>query len=109
VKQLWERRERQQERNSPADTKVRVEGSGRGAPGTRTEISLQIMVNTVVKQVVHLHAMEDHGGADIHPVVHGGPHPGAGGYALRGAAAFGERPMLEQVFWKDSGPATDPH
>jgi len=61
-----------------ADTKVSEEGGGRGAPGTRAEISLQPMMNTMVRQAVPLQPMEVHGGADIHlqPV---------------------EDPMLEQV------------
>ena len=54
------------ERHNPADTKVSEEGGGGGASGTRAEIPLQPMMKTTVKQVVLLHPMEFHGGADIH-------------------------------------------
>ncbi|KAK4828876.1 hypothetical protein QYF61_001004 [Mycteria americana] len=39
----------------------------------------------MVMQVVPLQPMEVHGGADIHPAVHGGPHAGAGGDVLKEA------------------------
>ena len=53
--------------NSPADTKVREEGGGGGAPGARAEIPLQPVVKTMVRQAVPLQPTEVHGGADIHP------------------------------------------
>ena len=55
----------------------------------------------MVMQVDPLQPMEDHGGADIHTAGRGGLHAGAGGHALKEAAACGEEPMLEQVFWQD--------
>ena len=54
------------EKNSFADTKVSKEGGGGGAPGTGTEIPLQLMVKMTVRQAVPLQPMEVHGGADIH-------------------------------------------
>ncbi|KAK4828361.1 hypothetical protein QYF61_026022 [Mycteria americana] len=45
----------------------------------------------------YLKPMEDHSGAGIHTAAHGGPQAGAGGQALKEAAAHGE-PMLEQRF-----------
>ncbi|KAK4819386.1 hypothetical protein QYF61_003657 [Mycteria americana] len=53
-------------RNNSADTKVSEEGEGGGAPGTRAEIPLQPLVQTMVRQAVPLQPMEVHGGADIH-------------------------------------------
>ena len=50
----------------------------------------------MVTQVVPLQPMEDHAGADIHTAARGGPHAGAGGYALKEAAACGE-PMQKQA------------
>ena len=54
------------ERNNSADTKVREEGGGGGAPGTGAEIPLQPMVKTMARQAVFLQPMEINGGADIH-------------------------------------------
>ncbi|KAK4806858.1 hypothetical protein QYF61_012587 [Mycteria americana] len=54
------------------------------------------MVKTMVMQVVPLQPMEVHSGADIHTAAHGGPHAGAGGYALKEVAARGES-MLGQA------------
>ena len=54
------------ERNNSADTKVREEGGGGGAPGTRAEIPLQPVGKTMVRQAVPLQPMEVNGGADIH-------------------------------------------
>ena len=53
-------------RNHSADTKVKEEGGGGGAPGARAEIPLQPMLKTMVRQAVPLQPMEVHGGADIH-------------------------------------------
>jgi len=44
-----ERGVRRCERNNSADTKVSEEGGEGGAPGTRAEIPLQPMKNTMVK------------------------------------------------------------
>ncbi|GAB0206305.1 zinc finger and BTB domain-containing protein 5 [Grus japonensis] len=55
------------------------------------------MVKTMVKQVVPLQPMEDHGGAAIHPTAHRRPQTTAGGHAPKGAAACAV-PTLEQVF-----------
>ena len=54
------------ERNNSADTKVREEGGGGGAPGARAEIPLQSVVKTMARQPVPLQPMEVNGGADIH-------------------------------------------
>jgi len=45
-------------RNSYADTKVRKERGGGGAPGTRAEIPLQPLEETIVTQVVPLQPKE---------------------------------------------------
>ncbi|KAK4810792.1 hypothetical protein QYF61_008764 [Mycteria americana] len=57
----------------------------------------------MVRQVVPLQPMEVYGGADIHPAARGGPHAGAGGYALKEAAARGE-PTQEQAPSRNCGP-----
>ena len=101
------------ERNNDADTKVSEEG---GAPGAGPEIPLQPVMKTMVMQVVPLQHMEVHGGADIHPAAHGGPHAGAGGCALKEAVSMWraragagswknmalcvEDCTLDQVFWQ---------
>ena len=54
------------ERNNSADTKVREEGGGGGAPGAGAEIPLRPVVKTMVRQAVPLQPMEVHGAADIH-------------------------------------------
>ena len=54
------------ERNNSADTKVREEGGGGGAPGTGAEIPLQPVGKTTVRQAVPRQPTEVHGGADIH-------------------------------------------
>ncbi|KAJ7422976.1 hypothetical protein BTVI_11474 [Pitangus sulphuratus] len=59
--QLQRERARIWESNSPADPKASEEGGGAGATGT--EIPLQPMVKTMVKQ---LQPMEVHDGAEIH-------------------------------------------
>lgn len=74
--------EKQCEKNNPADFKVRKERL-RGAPGAGTENPLQPTKRSMVKQVVPLRA-------------HGGPHAGAGGYALKEAAIHGE-PTLKKT------------
>lgn len=65
------------------------------------------MVKPMVKQVVPLQPMKDHGRADIHTAACGGPPATAGGHALNemratvchwnrllvGTAACGEEPM----------------
>jgi len=57
----------------------------------------------MVRQAVPLQPMEDHGGADLHLQPVEGPHAGAGGGALKGASACGER-TLEQVLQQDLQP-----
>jgi len=47
------------ERNSCANTKVRDEGGGGDAPGTRAEITLKPLEETTVRQAVLLQPMED--------------------------------------------------
>jgi len=54
------------ERNNSADTKVSKEGGGEGVPGAGAEVPLQLVVKTMVRQVVTLQPMEVHGGADNH-------------------------------------------
>jgi len=54
------------ERNNSADIKVSEEGGGGGASGARAEVPLQLMMKTMVRQVVPLQPMEVHGGADLH-------------------------------------------
>ncbi|KAM6188280.1 uncharacterized protein WM294_016059 isoform 1-T3 [Sarcoramphus papa] len=126
----WEREVRIYERNNSADTKVSEKGGEGGAPDTGTEIPLQPMVKTIVRQAVPLQPMEVNGGADIHPAAHGGPHDGAGGCALKeavtqwrahaGAGSWqelqpcGEEPTQEQIFrqdlifWQDLCPCGEP-
>jgi len=53
--------------NNSADTRVREEGGGGGAPGAAAEIPLQPMEKTMVRKAVPLQPMEAHGGADPHP------------------------------------------
>ena len=57
---------------------------------------MQPVEKTMEKQVVPLQHMKNHTGADIHTAAHGGPYAGAGGYALKEAAAHGD-PTLEQA------------
>ena len=56
------------DRNNSADTKVSEEGGGGGgARNVRTEsLPLQLVMKTMITQVVSLQPMEVHGGADIH-------------------------------------------
>jgi len=58
---------RQCERNNSGDTKVGEEGGGGGARDAGAEsLPLQLVMKTMVRQVVHLQPMEVHGGADLH-------------------------------------------
>ena len=82
------------ERNNPADPQVSEERGGGGAPGARAEIPLQVVGKTMVKQAVPLQPMEVHGGA--------------GGHALKEAAACGE-PALEQAPGRTCGPWRGAH
>ncbi|GAB0183574.1 zinc finger and BTB domain-containing protein 5 [Grus japonensis] len=66
------------------------------------------MMKTMVMQVVPLQPTEDHREADIHTAALGRSHAGAGMYALKEAAAHGEDPTQEQVFWQDTWPMGDP-
>jgi len=55
------------ERNNSADIKVKEEGAGGGAPGTGEEsLPLQLMMKTMMRQVVPLESVEVHSGAVIH-------------------------------------------
>jgi len=54
------------------------------------------VVKTVVRQVVPQQPMEVHSGADIYTSARGGPHAGAGGSALKEAAAHRD-PIQEQA------------
>ncbi|GAB0179587.1 hypothetical protein GRJ2_000424000 [Grus japonensis] len=51
----------------------------------------------MLKQAVPLQPMENHGGADIHTVAHGGLHARADGHALKEAAAHRE-PTQQHAF-----------
>jgi len=53
------------ERNNSADSKV-SEGGRANAPGFRTEIPLQPVEKTVVRQVAPLQSIAAYGGADIY-------------------------------------------
>jgi len=107
---------RPRERNNSADTNVSEEGGGGGAPGTRAEIPLQLMMKTIVRQAVPLQFMEVQGGADIQLQSMEDPHRSRwmpeGGCDLMGSlcwsrilagpvALWREEPMLEQVCWQD--------
>lgn len=66
--------------HSPASPKAREGGAG-GAPGTRAEIVLQLVVQAMVRQ--------------IHPAAQGEPHSGAVGHALEEAVAHGEPTQVQ--------------
>jgi len=52
------------ERNNSADTKVNEEGGG--TRNVRAEsLPLQLVIKTMMRQVVPLQSMEVHGGADL--------------------------------------------
>ena len=103
------------ERNNSADTKVREEGGGGGAPGAGAEIPLQPVGKTMVRQAVPLQPMEVHGGADIHLQPMEDPTPEQvdapkGGCDPVGSPCWSrllagpvetQEPMLEQVCWQD--------
>ena len=59
---------RLRDRNNSADNKVSEErGGGRGAWDTGAEsLRLQLVMKTMVRQVVPLQSMDVHSGADIH-------------------------------------------
>ena len=62
-----ERGVRRCERNNSADTKVSEEGGGGSAQDAGAESPpLQLMMKTMVRQVVPLQPMDVHDGADIH-------------------------------------------
>lgn len=93
----WERGVQKICKNSPADTKVREEGEGRGAPDAGAEVLLQPLEKDVMEQVVLLLPIEDHGGAGEHALKESainGKEPLRGACCLKGAAAPGA-PMLE--------------
>ncbi|RMC10109.1 hypothetical protein DUI87_12907 [Hirundo rustica rustica] len=52
------------EKNNSADTQASKEGGG--APGTRAEVPLHLLVQSPVSQAVPLQPMEVHAGAEIH-------------------------------------------
>jgi len=63
---------------SSADTKTSAEGVRGGAPGSGTEIPLQPMEQTMVRQTVPLQSMEVHPGADLPLQPMEGPTPEQG-------------------------------
>ncbi|GAB0203581.1 hypothetical protein GRJ2_002823700 [Grus japonensis] len=65
------------------------------------------MEKTMVKQAVPLQLMEVHGGAEILPAAHGGPHAGAGGGTQRRLQPCG-KPTLEQAPGRTGDPVGDP-
>lgn len=84
--------------NSSADTHISKEGGGRHAPGTRAGRGLPVACGEDHgEEIVPLQHTEITSGVEIHLVAHRGSPTGAGGCALKEAAAGGE-PRLEQVF-----------
>jgi len=80
------------ERNNSADTKVTEERKGGGAPDARAEsVPLQLMMKTMVRQVVPLQPMKVHGGADIHLQPVEATHAGAGGCLQEAVTPWGLR------------------
>lgn len=59
-------RQKPQQNNSPAGTKVNEKREGGSAPSTGAEVTLQPMEKAVLRQVVLLQLMEDCIRADIH-------------------------------------------
>lgn len=71
---------RESSENNVRETAVQSPEEGGGfAPVTSAEIPLQSMMKTIVKLIVTLQPMEDHGGEDVYPTAHGGPHVREGG------------------------------
>lgn len=66
------------ERSSCADSRVKEEGEARGAPGARDEISLQPMVQPVVKPLLPCSSGRLMGSREP-PAAHGYPHTGTVG------------------------------
>lgn len=100
VQQLCEKKECEKcAKTSPADTKVREEGGGRGAPDAGEEILLQCLYKNVMEQAVPLQPTEDHGRAGERALKEAAVHrkePLPGACFLAEAAAHGA-PMLEQL------------
>lgn len=107
MQQLEEKSEKKCMRNSPAERKVSGERRRGGAPGTGSEIPLQLMEKRMVEQAVPLLYMEDHIGADLHTAACGGDYAEAGGCALKETSACGES-SKEQVFWQELQPLKHP-
>jgi len=86
------------------DTEVSEEGGGEGAPDLRTESSpLQLVMKTMVRQVVPLQSMEVHGGADIHlQPVEGTPRQSR--WMPEGGCDPMGSPVLEQAPARTCGP-----
>lgn len=61
------------------------------------EQSLQPGEETLVKQILPLKPMKDHGGVDIHPAALGASHSRAGTGALKAAGAFRSRLLAGAV------------
>jgi len=79
------------ERNNSADTQVSEEGRGGGAWDTGAEgLPLQLMMKTMVRQVVALKSTEIHGGADITCSLWKGPHAEAGGCLKEAVTPWGD-------------------
>ena len=53
------------ERNNPVDTQVSEEGGKGGAPGTRAEIPLQPLEQTIEKLIIPLQPVDGYSGADV--------------------------------------------
>lgn len=83
---------------------MRQEGGGGGAPVDRAEDLLQSLEDIIVKPVVSLQPLENHGETDTYPAAHGGLHATASGCALKEAAACGGRTrkasLTFSTYWK---------
>lgn len=80
---------RKYEKNSSTDSKTREGGAG-GSPGFGSEIPLQPIVKTMVKQVVYLQPVEVHGVADICTPICDETYASTGRHVLKESAAQGE-------------------
>ncbi|TRZ09965.1 hypothetical protein HGM15179_017136 [Zosterops borbonicus] len=88
--------------NNYTDTKVSEEGGRGGAPSVRAEIPLQVLVMTMVKQVVPLQPTEIPGDAEIYLQPMEESHAGVGGCLEKAVSPWetrgewGPAPRLEQ-------------
>ncbi|PKU44710.1 protein pxr1-like [Limosa lapponica baueri] len=104
----WRRGVRTCERNSPAGTKISEEGRGRGTSGIVTEIPLQLVVMTMMRQAIPLQTVEFNGGTDIHTTEAGGcakrgcdPVDSLRWSRLLAGPPWRKKPTLEQICWQE--------